>query len=96
MTATTSQRTLIRVEHVLLGVLAIGLFFGATLAFADNAENTLLVWAADKAHEAPDFLTVIDFDSNSPHYGKIVRIVPLPARVVGAGVSGLRLPKMRM
>ena len=88
MTATTSQRTLIRVKHVLLDVLAIGLLLGATLAFADNAENTLLVWAGDKAHEAPDFLAVTDFDSHSPHYGKIVRIVPLPARVLGAGAVG--------
>ena len=54
MTGTTSQRTLIRVQQVLLGVLAIGLLWGTTRAFADNAENTLLVWAGDKAHEAPE------------------------------------------
>src|SRR5262249_31764737 len=48
-------------------------------------ENTLLVWAGDKAHEAPDFLAVINFDSNSPHYGKVIRTVPLPAGVIGKG-----------
>lgn len=88
MTRTTLQRTLIRVQQVVRGVMAIGLLLSATLAFAENAENTLLVWSGDKAHEAPDFLAVIDFDSNSPRYGKILRIVPLPARVLGAGAVG--------
>jgi len=88
MTRTTLQRTLIRVQQVVRGVMAIGLLLGATLAFANNAENTLLVWAGDKAHIAPDFIAVIDFDSHSPRYGKILRIVPLPARVLGAGAVG--------
>jgi len=82
-------------------VASIGLLLGATAAFAQNAENhrqplqlhqdhgdTLLVWAGDKAHEAPDFLAVVDFDRDSRHYGKILRIVPLPAKVLGAGVVG--------
>jgi hypothetical protein len=48
MTGTTLQRTLIRVQQVVRGVMAIGLLLGATLAFAENAENTLLVWAETK------------------------------------------------
>lgn len=42
-----------------------------------HVDNTLLVWAGDKAHVAPDFLAVIDFDEHSPHYGKVIRTVPL-------------------
>src|SRR5262249_42193101 len=62
--------------------------------FARDVENhrptgdTLLVWTGDKAHEAPDFLAVVDFDRGSPQYGKILRIVPLPAAVLGAGAVG--------
>jgi 56kDa selenium binding protein (SBP56) len=85
MTGTALQCTLIRVQQIVRGVMTIGLLLGATLTFAQNEENTLLVWAGDKAHEAPDFLAVVDLDSNSPRYGKIVRIVPLPAGVLGTG-----------
>jgi selenium-binding protein 1 len=60
--------------------MAVGLLVGVTSAFADNAENTLLVWAGDAAHKAPDFVAVIDFDSNSPTYGKVLRTVPLTGR----------------
>jgi len=44
---------------------------------ADNTENTLLVWAGDAAHAKPDFIAVIDFDRDSPSYGKVLRTVPL-------------------
>jgi hypothetical protein len=71
------RRTLIRMQKVGGAVIAIGLLFGATLAFAEKAENTLLVWAADAAHIAPDFVAVIDFDRDSPTYGKVFRTVPL-------------------
>lgn len=47
-------------------------------------DNTLLVWAGDKAHVAPDFIAVIDFDEHSPHYGKVLRTVPL----TGPGAVG--------
>jgi DNA-binding beta-propeller fold protein YncE len=40
-------------------------------------EKTLIVWAGDKAHIAPDFITVIDFDERSPSYGKVLRTLPL-------------------
>ena len=42
------------------------------------ATDTLFVWASDKAHKAPDFLGVVDFDKGSPTYGKVVKTVPLP------------------
>src|SRR6476661_5521316 len=77
MTGTTLQRPLIGVLHALRVVIAVGLLLGATPAFTDNAENTLLVWAGDQAHIAPDFVAVIDFDRSSPTYGKVLRTVPL-------------------
>jgi hypothetical protein len=40
-------------------------------------QNTLLIWAGDKAHVKPDFVAVIDFDEHSPSYGKVLRTVPL-------------------
>src|SRR5690349_10699392 len=50
----------------------------------DRGDDTLLVWASDKAHVEPDFLTVIDFDRDSRHYGKVLRTVPLEgAHAVG-------------
>ena len=42
-----------------------------------KGEDTLLVWASDKAHVAPDFIAVIDFERDSPTYGKVLRTVPL-------------------
>ena len=88
MTWTALQRTRIRMRQVIPGFMAICLLFSATLTLAQNEEKTLLVWSGDKAHQAPDFLAVVDFDSNSPQYGKILRIVPLPAGVLGAGAVG--------
>jgi hypothetical protein len=49
-----------------------------------RADTTLLVWAGDKAHIAPDFLAVIDFYEDSPNYGKVLRTVPL----TGPGAVG--------
>jgi selenium-binding protein 1 len=46
---------------------------------ADAAEKHMYIWAGDQARQAPDFLAVIDFDEDSPSYGKIVTTVPLPA-----------------
>lgn len=47
-------------------------------AQAAATQDTLFVWAGDKAHRAPDFLGVVDFDKGSPTYGKVVKTVPLP------------------
>jgi len=62
---------------LLCGILAIGLLWGAVVAFAEDAEDTLLVWAGDQAHHAPDFLAVVDFDRHSSDYGKVLQTVPL-------------------
>jgi len=49
-----------------------------------RAPDTLYVWAGDQARVAPDFLAVIDFDEDSPRYGKVIRTVPVP----GPGSAG--------
>ena len=41
-------------------------------------ERTLYIWAGDQARANPDFLAVIDFDSRSPAYGRVLRTVPVP------------------
>jgi 56kDa selenium binding protein (SBP56) len=43
-----------------------------------HRDKTLYVWAGDQARLAPDFLAVIDFDEDSPEYGKVIRTVPVP------------------
>jgi len=40
-------------------------------------DDTLIVWAGDQAHIAPDFIAVIDFNDRSPTYGKVLSTVPL-------------------
>src|SRR6478609_7091558 len=50
----------------------------------DKPSRTLYVWSGDQARIAPDFLAVIDFDEDSPRYGKVVTTVPVP----GPGSSG--------
>jgi selenium-binding protein 1 len=49
-----------------------------------KSPKTLYVWAGDQDRVAPDFLAVIDFDEDSPHYGKVIRTVPVPGQG-GAG-----------
>ncbi len=53
----------------------------------NRREDTLLVWAGDQAHVAPDFVAVVDFDSRSPSYGHVLRTVPLP-RSLPTGITG--------
>jgi len=50
----------------------------------EEKARTLYVWAGDQARVAPDFLAVIDFDEDSPRYGRVLRTVPIP----GPGGSG--------
>jgi hypothetical protein len=96
MTGATFRHASIRVRQAVRGILATGLLLGAAPTFAQyedsryrqDEENTLLVWAGDKAHEAPDFLAVVDFDRDSRHYGEIIRTVPLPAGKLGKGAVG--------
>jgi selenium-binding protein 1 len=44
----------------------------------ERAPDTLYVWTGDQARVAPDFLAVIDFDEDSPHYGRVITTVPVP------------------
>jgi hypothetical protein len=44
----------------------------------DDKEHVLYVWAGDQARRTPDFLAVIDFDEDSPNYGRVITTVPLP------------------
>jgi selenium-binding protein 1 len=72
----------------MLAILVVALA-GTTLARNDAHEDhrparTLYVWSGDQARLAPDFLAVIDFDEDSPRYGKVVTTVPVP----GPGSSG--------
>jgi len=84
MVRTTGKHTLIRGSRVLCGTLAAALLWGTPPAFADKKENTLLVWAGDQDHQAPDFVAVVDFDPRSSSYGKVLRTVPL------SGTSAVR------
>ncbi len=42
------------------------------------ADKILYIWAQDQAQVAPDFLAVVDFDEESPKYGEVIDVVPLP------------------
>jgi hypothetical protein len=92
MRGITSRQTIMRVAR---GVMAMSVLVGAALAAADrdrgdrdrrdrDRDDTLIVWGSDKAHIAPDFLAVIDFDRHSRTYGKVLDTVPL----AGAGAVG--------
>jgi hypothetical protein len=65
----------------LLALATVGSIPGCTGGNSSNPapaqENTLLVWAGDQAHVAPDFVAVVDFDPASADYGKVLRTVPL-------------------
>jgi 56kDa selenium binding protein (SBP56) len=75
----------IRTLTILL-ILALGSVAFAQLVYSpkerqperQEKEEVLYVWAGDQAHEAPDFLAVIDFDEDSESYGRVIRTVPLP------------------
>jgi len=43
-----------------------------------GTDKVLYIWAQDQAQVAPDFLAVIDFDEDSPKYGQVINVVPLP------------------
>jgi len=68
-----------------LVALSLGLTSGVpTIAHDDGDDDdigpdtTLYIWAGDQQRAQPDFLAVIDFDERSPHYGRVLRTVPLP------------------
>ena len=43
-----------------------------------NGVKYLFICAGDQARTAPDFLAVLNFDEDSPHYGKVIGKAPLP------------------
>jgi selenium-binding protein 1 len=45
-----------------------------------DAEKYLYIWAGHVDHSIRDFLAVIDFDEESPGYGRMINVVPLPGR----------------
>jgi 56kDa selenium binding protein (SBP56) len=49
-----------------------------------SQEKYLFVWAGDQSRSNPDFLSVINFNEQSSHYGEVLRTVPLP----GPGATG--------
>src|SRR5947207_2098886 len=51
----------------------------STIGGGANADDVLYVWASDAAHVQADFVAVIGFKSNASNYGKVIRIVPVPA-----------------
>jgi hypothetical protein len=60
-----------------LAVAAVLAGFGQPPAYADDDrdDNTLLVWAGDQARSKPDFIAIVDFDRESPSYGKVLGTV---------------------
>jgi selenium-binding protein 1 len=49
-----------------------------------HAPKYLFICAGDQARQSPDFLAVINFDEDSPQYGKVIATAPLP----GPGATG--------
>ena len=72
----------VRVPSVWAILVTVGLFvFGSARparADDDDGEKYLYIWAGHVDHSIPDFLAVIDFDEDSPGYGKVINMVPLP------------------
>ena len=67
---------------LLVTVTTVCLFALTTLnAFADDHErgSYLFICAGDQARSAPDFLAVINFDSESKNYGKVIATAPFAA-----------------
>ena len=71
-----------------LAITAVLLTFGLRITRgadgSDDGESSrhdkfLLVWAGDQARTAPDFLATLNFDENSPDYGRLLNTAPLPA-----------------
>src|SRR4051812_33843413 len=63
-------------------VLALLVLGQTRLVRADHDNNNakyLYIWAGHLNHAIADFLAVIDFDENSPGYGRVINTVPLPS-----------------
>jgi selenium-binding protein 1 len=44
-----------------------------------SSDDVLYVWASDAAHQQPDFVAVVGFKPGTSTYGKVIRIVQVPA-----------------
>jgi 56kDa selenium binding protein (SBP56) len=56
----------------------------------------LFVWSGDAAHQATDFLAVIDANPSSPSYGRIVSSVPIGAGSTMPHHTEYEFPKNNM
>src|SRR5215510_5658661 len=80
----TSHRKLWPLLQVLLCLFPglLGIAFADDQQGGDHHRNkspqTLYIWAGDQARVAPDFLAVINFDEDSPDYGRVIKTVPVP------------------
>jgi selenium-binding protein 1 len=60
-------------------LLLAGLCCAASGGQGEEKARYLYVWAGDQARQAADFLAVVDFNDDSPTYGRVITTVPLPA-----------------
>jgi selenium-binding protein 1 len=77
------RRGHIRLLNALKTVVAALVLLTAGAGFANehhggDEAKYLYVWAGHVNHEVPDFLAVVDFDEDSPGYGRVIHTVPLP------------------
>src|SRR5215831_10689579 len=67
-----------------VAVMALLMHGTAGVARADGPDHDgtvgkyLYIWAGHVDHSIPDFLAVIDFEEESPGYGRVMNTVPLP------------------
>ncbi|MGI9066150.1 MAG: selenium-binding protein SBP56-related protein [Pyrinomonadaceae bacterium] len=52
---------------------------GGPATSAVSNEKYLYVWTGDQARKNADFLALVNFDEDSPNYGKVITTLPLPA-----------------
>jgi selenium-binding protein 1 len=45
---------------------------------ADRSPKTLYIWSGSQIPTVSAFLAVVDFDEDSPHYGKVIKTVSVP------------------
>src|SRR3989442_14009 len=65
-------------RHVLSVLTLLVLLASSAFAHSHGAKEPLLyVWAGDAARQKPDFLAVVNFDKDSPDYGKVMGTVPV-------------------
>ena len=75
----TTYKRLFAARIAMALILLVVALASMTMAHDERRDpTTLYVWAGDQARVAPDFLAVIDFDEDSPRYGRVIRTVPVP------------------